>query len=302
MTLRSDLNPGAIINNTASTFTTNVPGTFAGERTSATVTSTPATITAPTALTFAKTLVSTDLAITSGNNVVVGETATYRLATTIQQGLTQIVTIRDTLPAGLDYVSGTLVFRAVTSGATAVGAVSNTAYVDGSVINPADISYTPGTGVLIISLKNVQIPATSTNGTGTIAVDFNAKVNTAATNIGGATLINTASASVDRNADGDAVDAGETSANSTHTLTILEPSLAIAKSFSAASGDAGNVVRVTVTVTNNGTSGAYDTQVSDAINGTSFDLASFSAVTTPAGWTLAYNSTTGALKIGRAHV
>lgn len=296
VSLKNDLSPGLTAANTASAFTTTLPGVDANERTTPTVNDT-ATLTVPNVLTFTKSLQSTSNGATSGSNVAIGETATYRLQTTLEQGLTSRVTVQDALPAGLVYQDGTAIFRATTPGVSAVGVSSGTVYIDGSVINSADLVYNAGTGSLTLSLRDVQIPATAATTTGSFAIDYIALVANVPTNTSGTTLTNTAHVSADRNGDGDNVDAGETSLNSSQTLTIVEPTLSIDKTFNVASGDAGNLVQMTIVVTNTGTGPAFDTVLSDTINGAQFNLLTFNPVIAPAGWSGSFNTTTGLLSL-----
>ena len=226
-------------------------------------------VTVPSTLSLAKSLLSTDIAATSGANFAIGETGAFRLAVTLQQGLTSRVTVNDDLPAGLALQPGSLVFRAMTVGTTAIGAVSNTAYTDGSLIDAADFSYNSGTGVLAVSLRDVQIPATAATDTGQFAVEYSAKATNISTSNNGNLLTNSATVSADRNGDGDTTDGGETTGPQTVSITIVEPQLAINKSIitSTVGIDAGDTVTYQIVVSHLGSSAsnAYELILDDIL-------------------------------------
>lgn len=226
-------------------------------------------ITVPSALGINKSLLSSSEAETSGLNFAIGESGTFHLAVTLQEGLTRLVTVNDTLPAGMVLESSSLVFRAVTAGTTAIGAVSNIVYTEGSTIAAADLAYNPITGVMVVSLKDVQIPVTASSGTGQFAVDYKADVLNVVANQNGSTLTNAANVQADRNGDGDTGDAGETSADSSVTLTLVEPDLVIDKTITTSTTgiDAGDTVTYQIVVSHSGSSSsnAYELILDDVL-------------------------------------
>ena len=120
---------------------------------------------------IAKTIVGTDNAYTTGNNLAAGETVTYRITATLGEG-TQGVKLVDALPAGLQYVSSSLVgvSPAISAGAPAV-------------------SYDAGTNKLTYDFGTV-VNAGNNTGTDTIVIEVVAKVaaGTTATQVNTATL------------------------------------------------------------------------------------------------------------------
>ena len=310
VTLQNSVAPGTDLTNGASIAWTSIDGADANERTGANGPqgggslndyrlSDSVTISTSSTLAFAKTLVSTSSTSTTGTDVAIGETADFDLAVTLQQGLTSVVTINDTLPTGEGYVTGSALFRAITSGATAVGAVSGTVYTDGAAINAADLIYTAGTGALRFNFGNVQIPGTAASTTGQFAIRYTALVQNVPANDGtpGTVLTNTANVAADRNGDGDTSDAGETSANSSQTINVVEPELAITKDFDVITANAGDTIEMTLTITNNGTSTGFDSVISDTIDGTRFDLSSFAFGSGSSGWSVSYIPGTGLLTL-----
>src|SRR5690606_9957244 len=78
-------------------------------------TSNTVTVTIPSSLSLTKSVIDTSHhtidGATTGTQLAIGETATFRLQTTLQEGTTARLTLTDTVPAGLRYVAGTAIFR-----------------------------------------------------------------------------------------------------------------------------------------------------------------------------------------------
>jgi uncharacterized repeat protein (TIGR01451 family) len=254
--LRADLQPGQTISNTASvTQATTLPGADAGERNEPTVNAAD-TVTVPATLTLAKSVLTTSQASTSGNDVAIGETATFRLALSVQDGVTPLVIVTDSVPAGLSFVAGSAIFRSA-DGVSATGAVSGTVYTDGATLAAADITDgTPG-GNLVFSLVNVTAPASAGIDTDGFQLDYTLLVQDVAGNQSGTTRVNSATAASPALA--------LTTPPSAQTLTVAEPALQIAKTVSDATPDIGQVLTFTLTITHRGVSAAdaFDLVVRD---------------------------------------
>ncbi len=100
-----------------------------------------------------KQIVGTDNAYTSGNNLTAGETVTYRITATLGEG-TQGVKLVDALPAGLQYLSSSLVSvsPAITAGAPVVSHDAGTnrlTYDFGTVVNAGNNT---GTDTIVIEV------------------------------------------------------------------------------------------------------------------------------------------------------
>jgi|GEM_PF-711832 len=276
VTLQSNVAPGATLTNAAGITWTSIDGVDANERTGTDGTqdggsvndyqlNDSVTITTNATVTLEKTLVGTSDPTTTGSNVTIGETATFNLAVTLHQGVTDVAKLTDTLPTGVAYVDGSAVFRATTPGSTAVGAFSGFTYTDGAPIQAADLTYSGNT--IVILLKDITIPSTGASGVGTFSIEYTSLVQDAGTNIAGTTLTNGAVAQADLNNDGDADDPSETTTPSTQTLTVVEPLLQVTKTNNDLDSivTAGETVTYTLTVTNTGTATAYDVLLRDVI-------------------------------------
>jgi uncharacterized repeat protein (TIGR01451 family) len=65
-----------------------------------------------------KTVVATDVADTTGTNVTIGETVTYRIRVSLAEGTIPNLLLSDVLPVGQVYVPGTLVVTPGNAGTT----------------------------------------------------------------------------------------------------------------------------------------------------------------------------------------
>ncbi|MBK8034654.1 MAG: isopeptide-forming domain-containing fimbrial protein [Chloroflexi bacterium] len=211
----------------------------------------PATVTTNLApLSFTKSVIDSSGAYTGAGqhgaalpDLTIGETVTYELRARLQEGTTP-VTITDTLPAGLTFISTQL---APTNGAnvtitngfpapTLVGQVMTLAL--GNVVNAADnIANAADDLVIWVVARASDVPA----NVGTTGAD---KINTATLNWGGGTLTDT------------------------ETVEIVEPNLNIDKTASPTSGlNAGDTVTYTLVITHTGTStaDAFDLRITDTL-------------------------------------
>jgi fimbrial isopeptide formation D2 family protein len=191
---------------------------------------------------------------TSGNNLAIGETATYQLTVTVAQGTTGDMTITDTVPTGLQYVAATATFISTDLVTANVGGA---AYSNGQTI--AGGHFTNGTsgatggGNLVFALTNIVAPGAVGLGTKTFVIEYQLVAMNIVGNSVGTTRQNSAVAV--------STALGTTTAASTQTVTLQEPSLTLTKTVITAGADAGDPVVYEVTITNSSaanTSTAYD--------------------------------------------
>ena len=148
---------------------------------------------------------------------------------------------------------------------------ANLGFVSATVVSGGSWNVTnTGTATnLILQDTNtgIDIPAG-----GQAVIDVTVALQNTATNQKGLTFTNTASYTYDK-INGDTSTQGSGAGATTANMTVVEPTLGIAKAVSYASpvqpistpAAAGNVLQYTVTVTNSGTSTAYATDVLDAL-------------------------------------
>lgn len=111
----ADVVTGSAFSNTAQVDGDSQTGSVTGERASTDTGSDSVTTETATA---GKTLLTTSESFSTGTDVAIGEVATFRATFDIPEGLTQAdgFLVTDTLPAGLQYLSGTASVRAVADG------------------------------------------------------------------------------------------------------------------------------------------------------------------------------------------
>lgn len=198
-------------------------------------------------------------------NVVPGDVVTYRLQVTLPVGTTPGAFIEDTLPAGFEYLAGTV-------------AVDLTGFAGSVTNNPPIVSGTAQ--VPIFTLGDVSAADNNNPADNTFAVVFDARVLDVAANDGlpvAQTKTNTATLDFTGNPSGGISD--------TASIDFLEPSLTISKSVSPSTGlQGGDTVTVTLTVDNLGTAPALDVVLSDVLDSNVFDTNTVSISTTPAGY------------------
>ena len=206
-----------------------------------------------------KSLSSTSAPHTSSNDVTIGETATFTLDVTLPEGDLGTVTVTDLLPAGLVYLPGSASLDATGFAGTWSGSPSlPAAQMSGNNVNFVFEDMVVASG-----------PGSTDN---TLHVTLTARVADVAGNTAGTTLTNTARVTV-----------GGSQFNSNGVpLDVVVPALTVLKSFTPGSAAANDTVSVALTVTNSGTSTAFDTVVTDLVDG---DVFTDVIPVAPAGWT-----------------
>ncbi|WP_105103001.1 DUF4347 domain-containing protein [Microbulbifer pacificus] len=260
--------PGSTITNTATAEWTSIDGDDPNERTGVDGpgglndyrTSGSETLTTTSILGQGKQVVSSseENSYNGLTQAVIGETVTYASYFIIPEGSVPLAIITDTLPPGLEFVS----LDEVIVGSN----ISST--IDLS--NPANLNPPPSgtTGEITFTLGNI------TNGPGstlpednTVALIYTVKVQNIASNQANTVLTNTATFSWDSNGNG-MNDAGDAEVSQQADITILEPELVIDKVADVTTGDNGDQISYTITVTNpnNGSSTiAYDISFNDPL-------------------------------------
>ncbi|MCS7247370.1 MAG: sortase [Anaerolineales bacterium] len=194
----------------------------------------------------------------NATNLPIGATYTVTLTLTSPLGTLRNLTISDTLPAGLFYVTGT---QSVSSGISPAPTFSVSGPNDGSA--PATLTWTFGDAVVSSSPVTITYQVTVANVAG---------------NQNGVTRTNSATLSYR-----DAQNTLKTLTD-TDTITIVEPELDITKTVDDATPAYGQTLTYTLTVSHlpTSTATAYDILVTDTIPfGLTYVPGSISA---PAGW------------------
>lgn len=212
---------------------------------------------------------------TGGASVTAGDVITYAIDVTLPEGRTPGLTLVDTLPAGFEYVVGSVAVVPGSFNGSVTGSPSVT--VSGSVATGQTIT---------LSFGDVLVNADNDPATNTFQVTLSALVRDVAQN-SGAGSPQTKTNSVSLNFSGNPGGA----ITSSVSTTFREPRLVLSKSMSPSNPDAGDVITVTLTVTNTGTSQAHDVVLTDTLPSDLFDttpLISVNEGTTPSGFVYSY--------------
>ena len=269
-TLTSAVTPNETIDSTAAIAYTGLPGDknspaynptadVATDHERSYVASDNGPVTVPVA-TLTKTLFATSDANTAGANLGIGETATYALRVTLPEGTTPNLSVVDLLPAGMQYVSSSVVTTAAASGgllAADFGGTVPAPTITGGAANGDDVTFTFG------AIKTTGDNAISNNS---FLIFITARVLDVVGNVGttpGQSTLDNA-ATLDITGDGAAL---FTTPNV--TATVVEPRLQITKAASDTTPDAGQTLTYTLTIshTASSTAIAYDVLLRDAIPG-----------------------------------
>ena len=196
-----------------------------------------ATVNSPT---IGKAILGTNQTHTAGTNVAIGEIITYSLTITVPEGITPNAVVTDTLPAnGLAFGQ--------CLGVTASAALSSSI---GAWANACNAGTTPGVSNPLItssgqiaawSLGTVTNSDTNNAAAETISISYTAVVLNTAGNTRGTTRANSAALTFT---------GGSLTAVAAPNVTIVEPSLLVRKTANPTTGDAGDIITFTLTVSN----------------------------------------------------
>jgi uncharacterized repeat protein (TIGR01451 family)/fimbrial isopeptide formation D2 family protein len=212
----------------------------------------------------------------------IGETVVYPILVTLPDGITQGLQITDNIPDGLEYVS----YQVIGTAAASSGLLAQD--FSGSALSPTP-STAGGSGAdLVLAFGDVTATADTTEpepDNNTFLIYVTLRVMDLPANADGVTLENYATlAYTDPN---DLTT--KTLTDGPETISLVEPDPQISKVFNPDEVAINETTQITLVVTNNGTSPAYDVVVEDA-----FPLATFQSlteVTTPADFTYSENVT-----------
>ncbi len=237
---------GKTIVNSATVRATTIPAgdpDESGERTGDGTGANNLAATTTVSLTTKKPTITKDLVNPPPNNYyAIGDLVSYRITISVPEGTTGNFTVTDALPAGLSFVAGSAQLS-----------------TSGGVTTPAAGSITPSsTSPLTFPLGTITATAS-----GSISIDFTVQVANDRTNQNNVSLTNIANATYDNPNGG----APLTLSATAEAMKVGEPNLTMTKTIiSGATGSvAASVVRWEFTVTNSGTTTAYQETISDQL-------------------------------------
>lgn len=196
-------------------------------------------------LVVGKELFDSSLAQTSGSELAVGETATFRLRVVLSEGTTENLVLSDFLPEGQRFIPGSIV--------VAFGAPGMT-----TTLNPENAFVLPGTNTLVIRFGDVVNPGDNIVLNNFIDVFYQVVVEDVPEVFDGASLSNTVVAIADRLVED--TDSAE--------VTVVEPDLLITKTADAPIVAIGEAVGYQISVQHSGASNvsAFDLVIADPFN------------------------------------
>ncbi len=234
----------------------------------------------PLAAAIVKSLFSTSEASTSGSNVTIGEQVTYDLLVTLPDSdMTGGFTVTDQIPDGLQYVSSSIITTAAASPLLAqnFGATLPLPTVTGGASNGADVVYTFG---------HTTVAPDGNPNNNSFLVRLTGRVLDVPGNVGftpGQTTLNNV---------GVVQIIGAVAVISAVVATpVVEPHLAVTKSFNPVTASQGDTVTVTLSVKNNGLSTAHEVIISDPLDGY-FDEVTAAEGMTQSGFTYSRSTNT----------
>ena len=220
-----------------------------------------------------------------GTQVAIGANVTYALKVTLPEGLSPDLTVVDQIPAGMSYVSSSVVKTVAGSGGLL------TADFAGSVPAP---TVTVNGGNPTFTFGSITVTGDNNANNNSFLILVTAQVLDVPGNQGTIPTILGNTATFDISSDGVSV-----VSSGPINVTVVEPNLGLTKSITPSSGDAQNTVTVTLVANNSGTADAYTVNLQDTLTAANFDLTTVnygtSGVNYPAGFTPAYNSGSGLL-------
>ena len=188
----------------------------------------------------------------------IGETPTYDIKVTLPEGVTQVLQVVDTFPAGLNYESYEVITTSASSGGNLSNDFAGTVSTTPTVTNAGSV-YTFSFGDTTTTNDN-----SGTNNTFILRV--HTKVKDIPTNQNAVVLSNTATVKYNNATSGVQTVTDPTPAN----VSLLEPNLTLTKNITPANAAPGDTVTMTFVMQNTGTATAYDIVATDNIDSTKF--------------------------------
>jgi len=228
----------------------------------------------------AKTVDSISPAGAGGGNITAGDVVTYRLTVTLPEGTTPGLTLTDTLPPGLDFVSATV----DTTGFAGSVDTTPTTGTSGNISTTGE--------VVTLDFGSTTVTNDNNAGNNSFAVTLDARVLSSESVNDGLPTAQTKTNTVALSYTG----FSGAAVNDTVAASFVEPDIEVTKAMSPTSGiEAGDTITVTLVVNNNGTGPVYDVVLTDTLNdgGTLFDTTTGATEgTTPGNFSFNYSSPT----------
>jgi len=214
-------------------------------------------------------------------NVQIGEAVVYQLRVSVPEGVITNLTVSDLLPDGLAYMHG--------SASTDVSTLNGTLGVLDVAPAGSGLANSGTDPVFTFIGASTIAPDNNTNNNHFVlyftAVVLDIPANTGLVHGSVSTFSNLAYVSYSSNP-------RPAVTSDVVVISAKEPNLVLDKVIDLASGDAGDALTVTITLTNRGLASAYDLRIEDLIPTNVLDPASLEPILVPAGFTTAVTGTT----------
>ncbi len=196
----------------------------------------------------------------SQTQAVIGELVTYTLIVTVPEGVTPQVTVEDNLPTGMAFVDCVSITPLSGGNPTNDLTTDLSGGFSAACNDPSNPTVNPGGQSFTFNLGTLTNTNTDNSVDETLQIQFQAVVLNVLANQAGATRVNQATLRIQGGA------GGVTNVSSA-PLTIIEPTVNTTKTASPSSGDAGDTVTFTVTLSNpaTGSTTAHDVTWSDTL-------------------------------------
>ena len=198
-----------------------------------------------------KTLFGTSASHTSGSNVTIGEVITYSLTITVAEGTVPSLELIDNLPLGMEYVPGT--------------AVVDSSGFNGTLPTPTITAPGGSGGDVTLTFGGFTVPADNDPNNNS----FNVQLQATVLNVPGNDGVNPGQTTLTNNATVQ-IGSGTPESVTPVDVTVVEPQMVIVKSFSTNEAAPNDTITVTLTVSNTGTSTAFEVIVDDPIDNGEF--------------------------------
>lgn len=279
-TINSSVTPGQIISNTGDLIWTSTAGGNTNERTGddgpgGSLNNYAATDTTSFQIggaSYDKTLEDTSAAHTHGNQLAIGEVATFGLYVTLPEGTTPSLTIVDDLPVGMAYVTGSVQVITVTGSVCGSSLVAN---FNGSVPSPTITAPGGSGGDVTIQFGSISVADDNVSNNDTFVICLQAILLNESGNQNGGTLTNDATFQIGSGAQTtDSVD-----------VNVVEPELDIAKTVDNPAPGVGQTFTYTLTISHlpGSSADAFDLSVGDTLPASVSVTGSPSVSSAPAG-------------------
>jgi uncharacterized repeat protein (TIGR01451 family) len=238
-----------------------------------------------------KTLINSTVPDTTGNNLAIGEIATYRIDVTLSEGVVPNLKIADNIPDGMEFIGNVSLVSTADATNGLIASFNGSTPVFSTLGSP----FGSGSDVTF-SFNQISVASDNIATNNAFYLTYQTKVlKDPVTNFGDSIAHQTVLDNTASHNNGDAT-AGLTFTPSSVHAVIVEPSLTFTKSISNDFYDASDWVTMSLVVSNQGLAKAYEVSLTDKLD-SRFIETQFSLISNLSnGFTYNFDASTGDLK------